>query len=189
MQTQPGAAGQIWEVNNTSQAPEESTLMTKQWDINTTASYNYTRLRDMGCKAIWEDTGCPLSLIRQVWLSTWQDSESHRRYIFECFRQGLLRRGDTPWMRTASSRRLRVGLNESRKQVDHQHPSSIPSLADSALTMTQDHMLHAPAATARAAPTKMMDCALKPEAQVTLLFLKLLWSSNLSHPWEKPRWL
>ena len=56
----PGAAGQIWEVNNTSQASEESTLMTKQWDINTTTSYNYTHLRDMGCKVIWEDTGCPL---------------------------------------------------------------------------------------------------------------------------------
>lgn len=111
----PGAAGQIWEVNNTSQAPEESTLMTKQWDINTTTSYNYIHLRDIGCKAIWEDTGCPLSLIRQVWLSTWLDSESHRRYIFGCFWQSLLRWGDTPWMRMASFRWLRVGLNEKQK--------------------------------------------------------------------------
>lgn len=152
--------------------------------INTTASYNYTRLRDKGGKAIWEDTGCPLSLMRQVWLSTWRDSESHRRYIFGCFWWGLPRRGDTPWMH-----RLRWDWTESRKQMDHRHPSSVALLADSALTMTHDHVLHAPAATARAAPTNTMDCALNPEAQVTLLFLKLLWSSNLSRPWEKPRWL
>lgn len=68
VQTKPGAAGQIWEVHNTSQVGvEESTLITKQW-ISTPQPATITHGRvSQGVKWSGRIHAVPSLFIRQAW--------------------------------------------------------------------------------------------------------------------------
>lgn len=103
MQTKPGAAGQIWDANNTSQVGvEESTLITKQW-ISTPPLVTITHSQVIqGGNWSGRTHAVPCLFIRQVWWlifnAKWTGFLNHMGdTALGVLDRIELRREDTPW--------------------------------------------------------------------------------------------